>query len=458
MPHAQDYARTHAEEFQRQLHELLRIPSVSTDPAFASEVRRAADWLVEHLTRIGLKAELIETQRHPLVYAEWLEAGDDAPTVLIYGHFDVQPAVMADGWATEPFEPVEKDGKIYARGATDDKGQFFAHVKAVESLLAAESKLPVNVKFILEGEEESGSGSISRFLEAHTGKLQADVCVISDTSMSHIDQPEIVYALRGSVALEVHVTGPSQDLHSGMYGGTVHNPAQALAEILAQLHDADHSVAVPGFYDDVLALSDEERAEVARVTWGEADWRAETGAPAPWGEAAYSLRERIGARPTLEICGVSSGYTGAGIKSIIPGKAIAKILCRLVANQDPMRVSEVIRDYIANMTPPTVESEVVMLRGAPAAQVDLTHPAMQAAVTAYEQGWGAPPAFVREGGSIPIVAGFQARLNLPVILMGFGLNSDNLHGPNEHFSVEMFHRGVATSIAFLCELRDQRTE
>ena len=456
MTHAQDYAQTHAERFRQQLHDLLRIPSVSTDPAFASEVRRAAVWLTDHLAEMGLKTELIETERHPLVYAEWLEAGADAPTLLIYGHYDVQPAVMADGWATEPFEPVEKDGKLYARGATDDKGQFFTHVKAVDALLQAEGTLPVNVKFILEGEEESGSGSISRFLNEHPERLQADVCVISDTSMSHIDQPEIVSGLRGGIALELHVTGPRQDLHSGMYGGTVHNPAQALAEILIKLHHADHSVAVPGFYDDVLLLNDDERAEIARLPWTEVDWQGETGAPAPWGEAEYNLRERIGARPTLEICGIASGYAGDGFKSIIPGKAIAKISCRLVANQEPVQVFEAVRDYIADITPPTVQSEVIYMRGAPAAQVDITHPAMQAAVTAYEQGWGAHPVFVREGGSIPIVAGFQAKLNLPVLLMGFGLSTDNLHGPNEHLTIEMFHRGVATSIAFLRAVNNHR--
>jgi acetylornithine deacetylase/succinyl-diaminopimelate desuccinylase-like protein len=449
MSHAQDYALAHANRFRKELHDLLRIPSVSTDPAFASEVRRAAAWLADHLAEMGLTTELIETERHPLVYAEWLAAEADAPTILIYGHYDVQPAVLADGWATEPFDPVEKDGKLYARGATDDKGQFFTHVKAVEALLKAEGTLPVNVKFILEGEEESGSGSIRHFLDEHPERLQADVCVISDTSMSHIDQPEIVSALRGGIALELHVTGPRQDLHSGMYGGTVHNPAQALAEILSKLHLADHSVAVPGFYDDVLLLSDDERTEIAQLPWTEADWREETGAPAPWGEADYSLRERIGARPTLEICGMTGGYAGDGFKSIIPGKAIAKISCRLVANQEPIRIFEAVSAYIASITPPTVQSEVIFMRGAPAAQVDITHPVMQAAVAAYEQGWGAQPVFVREGGSIPIVAGFQAQLNLPVILMGFGLNTDNLHGPNEHFSVEMFHRGVATSIAFL---------
>lgn len=449
------YARDHARRFRHELYDLLRIPSISTDPAYAAEVRRAAEWLVEHLSRVGLRAERIDTQRHPLVYAEWLEAGD-APTVLIYGHYDVQPAVIEDGWDSDPFEPVERDGKIYARGATDDKGQFFAHVKAIESLLKTGSRLPVNVKLIIEGEEEAGSVSILRFVGEQPDKLRANVCVISDTSMTHIAQPEMVYALRGGVACELHVTGPRQDLHSGMYGGTVHNPAQALAEILAQLHHPDGRVAVPGFYDDVRPLSDTERAGLARLDWTEADWLEATGAPAPWGEAGYSLRERIGARPTLEITGIIGGYGGNGYKSIVPHKAIAKIGCRLVADQEPRKIYDLLRDYLAAITPPTVRAEVVWGRGFPASLVNIDHPVMQVAARAYEQGWGTRPVFMREGGSIPIVGDFQRKLGLPVALMGFGLNSDNLHGPNEHFSIEMFQRGIDTSIAFLQLMGEMR--
>lgn len=447
---AYDYARQHSDHFRRELHDLLRIPSVSTDMAFAAECRRAADWLVEHLRSIGLAAERIDTARHPMVYAEWMGAGA-APTVLIYGHYDVQPAVIEDGWDSEPFEPVEREGKIYARGVTDDKGQFFAHIKAVESLLRAEGRLPVNVRFIIEGEEESGSGSIMRFVAEQPEKLRADVCVISDGSMSRLDEPVIVHALRGGMVFELHITGPSQDLHSGMFGGTVHNPALALAEMLSKMHLPDGRVAVPGFYDDVRTLSDDERALMAQIEWTEDEWRSVTGAPQPWGENGYSLLERIGARPTLEITGMTSGYTGSGFKSIVPGRAVAKIACRLVPNQDPQRVFECVREYIARITPPTVSSEVLYGRGFPASEVDLNHPAMQVAVRAYERGWGARPAFRREGGSIPIVGDFQQKLGLPVVLMGFGLDSDGLHGPNEHYSIAMFERGIATSIAFLEE-------
>lgn len=445
---ALDFAHAHAARFRQELADLLRIPSISTDPAYAQEMIQASDWLVKHLNAIGLRAERIDTQRHPMVYAEWMNAGD-APTVLIYGHYDVQPADKGDGWHTAPFEPVEHEGKIYARGATDDKGQFFAHVKAVEALLQADGKLPVNVKFIIEGEEEAGSASIRHFIDTQPDQLQADVCIISDTSMVNIDQPVIINALRGGIAFELRVTGPRQDLHSGMFGGTVHNPALALAEILSQLHHPDGRVAVPGFYDDVRPLTDDERAAINALNWTESDWQEATGAPAPWGESGYSLLERIGARPTLEISGMSSGYTGSGFKSIVPGSASAKIGCRLVADQDPQRVFERIRTYIEQITPPTVQVDLTWGRGFPASLVNIDHPVMQTAVQAYESGWGARPVFKREGGSIPIVGDFQQKLGLPVVLMGFGLDSDNLHGPDEHFSIAMFERGIATSIAFL---------
>jgi acetylornithine deacetylase/succinyl-diaminopimelate desuccinylase-like protein len=446
-----EYAHTHAERFRRELHDLLRIPSVSTDPAFKSEVLRAANWLASHLRNIGLKAETISTAGHPLVYGEWMDAGEDAPTVLIYGHYDVQPASRAEGWDSEPFEPVEREGKIFARGATDDKGQFFTHIKAVEALLKAEGRLPVNVRFMIEGEEESGGKSIAQYLHTNPERFRADVCVISDSSMTDPDQPVIIYALRGISVMTLNVTGPKQDLHSGMYGGTVHNPALALAQIIARLHHPDGQIAVPGFYDDVITLSQQERDELARVPLTEAAWSAETGAPQPWGEPDYSLRERVGARPTLEITGMAGGYYGDGFKTIIPASAQAKIICRLVARQDPEDIFEKIRAYVVQITPPTVRSEVIYAVGSPAAQVDISGPAALAAIRAYEKGWGARPIFNREGGSIPIVADLQAKLNMPVILMGFGLNSDNLHGPNEHFSIKMFHSGVDTAIHFLQE-------
>ena len=447
------YAESHKEQFRQELRDLLRIPSISTDKAFAGKVREAANWLIDHFNQLGLKTELIEYEGlHPIVYAEWIGAGANARTVLIYGHYDVQPAVVADGWNSEPFQPTEKDGYIYARGATDDKGQTFAHIKAVESLLKTTGSLPVNVKFIIEGEEESGGFAINRFVAESGAQLKADVCIVSDTSMDSIEQPVIINALRGGVGFQLTVIGPKQDLHSGMYGGTVHNPAQALAELITKLYNDDGSVAIPGFYDDVRELTQPERAQIAASEWNTADWTEATGAPKTWGESAFSLRERVGARPTLEITGMASGYFGEGAKSIIPHKAWAKISCRLVADQKPDDIAAKFREFIEQIAPPTVQVDLQFTRGSKAVLLDTTTPVMQAAIAAYQGGWGAAPIFRREGGSIPIVGAFQNDIGIPVILMGFGLDSDNLHGPNERFSIAMFHKGIATSIVFLQEM------
>jgi acetylornithine deacetylase/succinyl-diaminopimelate desuccinylase-like protein len=355
---------------------------------------------------------------------------------------------MEDGWDSNPFEPIERDGKLYARGSSDDKGQAFIHVKAAEALLTNGGKFPVNVKFLIEGEEEIGSEHLVAFIAVNRDRLKADICVISDTGIVSIDQPSIVYGLRGLVYMELEVHGPGQDLHSGGFGGTVHNPAQGLAEIIAALHNPDGSVSVPGFYDDVELLSAEERSELGKIDWTVDEWRAATGASQPWGEAEYSLRERIGARPTLEINGFASGFYGAGAKTVLPAKALAKISCRLVANQNPEKIYELVRDYVAELTPPTLQSEVRMIHRGDAALMDLKIPAMQAAISAYEKGWGKRPVFMREGGSIPIVADFRRELGVPVILMGFGLNTDGAHGPNEHFTIEMFYKGIDTAIHF----------
>ncbi len=454
MQSALNYAQEKAQPFLDQLMHFLRIPSISSQKDNAADVRRAAEWLLAELQSLGFTAELITAHRHPILYAEWLGAGPNAPTVLIYGHYDVQPAAKEEGWDNAPFDPTIHDGKLYARGATDDKGQLYAHVKAVEAILKTSGALPVNVKFLIEGEEEIGSAGVCAYVAQHPDRLSADVCLISDSSMGDIEQPVIVSGLRGIITMDVVVTGPGGDLHSGMYGGSVHNPAQALAEILAQLHDADGRVTVPGFYDDVQPLTPTEREEMARSPLAEVDWRRETGAPAPYGEPDYTLRERIGARPTLEINGIAGGYFGDGFKTVIPQKAWAKISCRLVPDQDPQRVYEQVAAHLAQITPPTVTLQCTLReQGRKAAVVDTSNPMMQAAVRAYHKGWGGqPPIFVREGGSIPIVSDFQEVLKAPVILMGFGLNTDNLHAPNEHFSVEMFYRGIRTSIHFLYEL------
>ncbi len=447
-----DYIHNQQNDFIEELIDFLRIPSISTDPAYAESCKEAAEWVANNLRQMGLASEIIPTQRHPLVYAEWLGAGADKPTVLIYGHYDVQPASKSDGWDTEPFDPTVKDNVLYARGATDDKGQFFTHLKAVEALLKTEGTLPVNVKFIIEGEEESGGESIAKFVKEHGNKLSADVCVISDTSMSNIETPVIVYGLRGIVGFEVIATGPATDLHSGMYGGTVHNPLQALAEILAQLHHPDGSVNVEGFYDGISPISATEREALAKGQYSFETWQSETGASTAWGEPDYTLSERIGARPTLEINGFAGGYYDKGLKAVIPSKAVAKISCRLVSPQQPKDIYEKVKAQIQRLATSTVQLEFNYIAGANPALVDINHPTMQAAIRAYEQGWGGTPIFKREGGSLPIVADLQTHLNMPVIMMGFGLNSDGLHGPNEHYSLEMFLKGIVTSVHFLYEI------
>lgn len=451
-PH--EYARTQEPRFLEELVALLSIPSISTMANHAGDIRQAAEWLVGQLQPMGFEARLYETDGHPIVYGEWLKAGPDAPTVLIYGHYDVQPVDPIEEWESSPFEPVVRDGNLYARGSSDDKGQVFTHVKAVEAILETEGKLPVNVKFIIEGEEENGSTHLEPFIRSHTDLLAADIILVSDTHSRSLEQPTIVYALRGMSYMEIEVFGAERDLHSGTYGGVVHNPAQALCEILAQLHDANGTITVPGFYDRVRVLDDEERAELDRLPYTEDELKAETGVSRAWGEAEYKLHERTGARPTLEVNGLVSGWTGAGAKTVLPARALAKVSCRLVADQDPVEVYELVKAHVATLTPPTVTSEVRLLHHGNAAITDRHSPFMQAAIAAYEEGWGGnPPAFVREGGSIPIVADFQQHLGAPVILMGFGLPDDGLHGPNEKFALECFRRGIATSISFLQKVR-----
>jgi acetylornithine deacetylase/succinyl-diaminopimelate desuccinylase-like protein len=450
---ARQYARENRDRFVDELKDLLRIPSLSADLAHAGDIREAAKWLAANLRDIGAAhVAVMETAGHPVVYGEWMGAGADAPTVLVYGHYDVVPAAKEDGWDTEPFEPVVKDGKIFARGATDDKGQLFIHLKALESCLRTGDGPPANLKFLLEGEEEVSSPNLRPFIEEHLELLRADVCVISDSSMPSIDRPMITHSLRGMTYVEIHVEGPHDDLHSGFYGGAVHNPALALVEMLSRMFNDDHSIAVPGFYDDVVPLSEAECAEVAKTDMSEEDLLAATGVPASWGVADFTIRERVSARPTLEINGLSSGWTGPGPKTIIPATAMAKVSCRLVGNQDPNDIFEKIASYVASIAPPTVTVRVDLLTTGEPALIDFTLPEMQAAARAYEKGWGATPVFTRGGGSIPIVADFVSLLNIPVVMMGYGLDTDGLHGTNEHYRLEMFERGMETAIVYLDEL------
>lgn len=450
---ARAYSREHGKVFIEQLLDMLRIPSLSGDPAHAGDVAKMAEWLAEHLRSLGLEnVAVMPTAGHPVVYGEWLGAGADRPTLLVYGHYDVVPASLEDGWDTDPFEPVIKDGKIFARGATDDKGQLFIHVKALESYLKTSGEAPVNVKILLEGEEEVSSPNLLPFFKEHLELLRADVCVISDSSMARIEEPAITHSLRGMTYLEVEVRGPREDLHSGFFGGATHNPAVALAQIVAKLFNDDNTIAVPGFYDDVAPLSDEERAMVEKTAISEEQFKEATGVPAVWGDTTYTIKERVSARPTLDVNGFWSGYSGPGPKTIIPAVAGAKISSRLVGNQDPDTIYELIKRYIESIAPPTVTVEVRLITTGLPALIPFDLPEMQAAARAYKKGWGYAPIFTRGGGSIPIVADIADLMKIPVVLMGYGLDSDGLHSPNENFTIEMFQRGIETAIVYMDEL------
>lgn len=454
---ARSYSRANGERFLNELFELLRIPSLSADPAHAGDLLRAAEWLATHLSELGVEnVRIMPTGGHPVVYGEWLGAGPDKPTVLVYGHYDVVPADMEDGWLTPPFEPVMQDGNIYARGATDDKGQLFIHIKALESYLRTGGSAPVNLKFLLEGEEEVSSPNLTPLIKANLDLFRADVCVISDSSMRVIEEPAITHSLRGMTYIEVEIEGPKDDLHSGFWGGATHNPALALVEILGKLYKPDNTIAVPGFYDDVVPLTPEEREMIARNPLTEKQFKEATGVSAPWGDINFTIRERVSAQPTLDINGLWGGYSGPGPKTIIPARAGAKLSSRLVANQDPDKIFQLLKKYIESLAPPAVTVNVRLLTTGKPALIAFDLPEMQAAERAYERGWGHPPIFTRGGGSIPVVADIYDLMKIPVVMMGYGLDTDGLHSPNEHFSIEMFQRGIETAIVYLEELAQLR--
>lgn len=439
----------------RQLAELcewLRIPSISTLPQHRADVEQAAGWLAQKMTASGLEnVEIIKTSGHPLVYGDWLHAAG-APTILMYGHYDVQPIDPLALWTSPPFAPTVRGDDLFARGASDDKGQTFVHIAALEALLATRGTLPVNVKFVVEGEEEDGSQALMAYVPTATEKLAADVCLISDTHMLAPDQPLLIYGLRGMWAGDVTVRGPARDLHSGMYGGAVHNPNQALCELLAQLHDETGRVTVPGFYDDVQPLDDQERAALAQVPYGEEELLAESGVPRAWGEPAFTVTERVGARPTLEINGIWGGFIGDGFKTVIPAEAHAKVSCRLVPHQHSAAIGALLERYLQQIAPPTVQVTVHTRQHAPATMVPLDVPEIQAVARAYERTFGARPVFSREGGSIPVATLVQETLDIPILFMGFGLPDDNLHAPNEKLHLPNFYRGIRASIALMEEL------
>jgi acetylornithine deacetylase/succinyl-diaminopimelate desuccinylase-like protein len=452
------FARKHQQQNLKYLQELLRIPSVSTDPEHHPDIERAAHWLAERMQAIGLdQAAVIDTPGHPVVYGQWQGAGEDAPTLLVYGHYDVQPPDPEDEWVTQPFEPTTRQGNLYARGASDDKGQLYVHLAAAEAFMNAQGELPVNLKFMLEGEEEVGSPSLAAFINEHQDKLACDVALISDTPLLDAETPSITYSVRGIAYMEVEIQGPRHDLHSGSYGGVVHNPLQVAAEILAALHDERGRVTVPGFYDHVRPLTEEERAHLRDIPFDEEAFRREAvGAPALWsGEAGYTPVERLGARPTLEIHGIKGGFTGAGQKTVIPARASFKVSMRLVADQNPRKIAERFARHIEALAPPTVTVKVRSLATAEPAIIDRDAHAMQAAAQAYRQGFGAAPLFIRAGGTLPVVPMLRKILHAPVVMMGFGLPDDHIHAPNEKMSVQNFLRGIETSIYFIEALATQ---
>jgi len=445
------YLQEQAERFVSELQTLLRIPSVSADPAYRADVHRAAEFVRDQLAVAGLKAELVETEGNPIVYGEWCEA-PGAPTAIVYGHYDVQPADPLDQWISPPFEPTIRDGKLYARGATDDKGQMFTHIKAVEAWMKTAGRLPVNVKFIIEGEEEVGSKNLERFLESQRERLKGDVAVISDTSQYAPGIPAITYGLRGILACEVTLHGPKQDLHSGVFGGSVANPVNILAGLIGKLHDDQGRVQIPGFYDDVVPLTEKERQQFAELPFDEAAYLQELGVPAAWGEAGYTTTERRWARPTCDVNGFFGGYQGEGPKTIIPSRATAKITCRLVPRQNAEQLTQALHDFLQANCPAGVRLEFKHWHGCDALVFDTESPYMTAARNAIATAFGVPPVFIREGGSIPVVATFREVLGLDTLLLGWGQNTDNLHSPNEHFSLADFHRGIRASAHLWHEL------
>ncbi|GMU96655.1 dipeptidase [Ignavibacterium album] len=446
-----DFIDSNYDKYIEELKEFLKIPSISTLPEHSRDMQTAAAFVADKLKAAGMnKVEIFQTEGHPLVYAEWLGA-PGKPTVLIYGHYDVQPVDPIELWETPPFEPTIKGDNIYARGATDDKGQMFVHIKSVEAYFKTFGSLPLNVKFIIEGEEEIGSTNLTSFLKNNVDLLKADAVLISDTSLYDAGVPTITYGLRGLAYMEVEVVGPNRDLHSGTYGGAVPNPINILAEMIAKLKDKDGRIAITGFYKDVLKLTKEERQNFKALKFSEKEFAKSIGIKKPVGEKGYSVLERIWARPTLDCNGIFGGFTGQGAKTVIPSKATAKISMRLVPNQDPNKIAKLFTKYIKQIAPDYVNVKVTPLHGGYPVLAPLEHKATKAAARAMSKAFGKKTIYMREGGSIPIVVDFANRLKACPVLMGLGLDSENLHSPNEHFNLNHFKLGIKSSAYFLDE-------
>ncbi|HEU4566128.1 MAG TPA: dipeptidase [Gemmatimonadaceae bacterium] len=448
------YLREHEARIADELFDFLRIPSVSARSEHKGDTARAAEWVAEAMRKAGMSAEVLPTPGHPVVIGEWRGA-PGAPTVLIYGHYDVQPAEPLELWTSPPFEPTVRDGRIYARGSVDDKGQLFLHIKAIEAHLRTRGTLPVNIVFLAEGEEEVGSDHLAPFVERNAERLRADAVVISDSSMFAPGLPSLLFSLRGLAYFEINVQGPATDLHSGSYGGAVVNPATALARIIASFHDEDGHIAIPGFYDAVREWEPRVREGIRNLPFSDEEFRKETGAPALGGEKGYSTLERIWTRPTCEVNGLLSGYTGEGAKTVLPAKAMAKVSCRLVPDQDPAEIERLMKAHVERVAPAGVTVTVTPLHGGMPWRAEPSGPLFDAARAALRAAFGREPVLTGEGGSIPVVGDFERILGAPVLLIGFGLPGENAHAPDEWLSVENFTKGMRT-IAVLWEEMGKR--
>lgn len=448
-----DFIDAELARFRDELFGFLQIPSISARSEHDSDTRSAAEWLAEELEEVGLEAEIHETDRHPVVLGEWRGGGGGAPTVLVYGHYDVQPPEPLEEWSSPPFEPEVRGGRIYGRGTADDKGQLFMHLKALEAhLRGGEGRLPVNVVVLAEGEEEIGSPHLLPFVERHRNRLACDVVVISDSAMFAPGTPSLLFSLRGLAYVQLDVRGPRTDLHSGSYGGAVPNPASALGRIVGSLHDEEGRIAVPGFYDRVVDWDEEIRERIAALPFDEGEYRDALGLSALGGEEAYTPLERLWIRPTCDVNGLLSGYTGEGAKTVLPARAMAKVSFRLVPDQEPARILDLLEEHVRRVAPPGIEVELTRLHGGRPWRAELGGPAFEAASRALERAFGRPPVLTGEGGSIPIVVEFEEILGAPCLLVGFALPGANMHAPDEWLAVENFEQGIHALAALYEEL------
>ena len=446
------YIDTNRARFVTELAEWVKIPAISSDVAHTEDMVKNARHLMRELSALGAgKVELWPTKGHPAVFAEWI-AQPGKPTLLVYGHHDVQPVDPLGEWISPPFEPTIREGRMWGRGVVDDKGQVHIHVKAIEAFLKTRGSLPINLKLIVEGEEEIGSANLDELMREHARELTADFVCVSDTAMFGRGIPSLCVGLRGLMYLEVHVDGPSSDLHSGSFGGGVVNPVNALARMIGKLHDEDGRVLVPGFYDTVLKLTPAERKEIADLPFDEKNWLASTGAPALFGEKGYSTLERVWTRPTLDCNGITGGFTGDGSKTIIPARAMAKISCRLVPDQEPDVIGKQVGDYLQKIAPPGVRVRIVMLHGGRPYVAPTNHPVFDVAKKAFSKAFGRPTVFIREGGSIPFVRTIADATGKPCLLMGFGQPDENAHAPNEWLDLENYHLGIKSAAYLYDEL------